>query len=1164
MGSKIKGLPNGSGKLIYHEGVLAPRAALYINKNLQYLPLSRFIQRDIAAAVIDVRLPGGNVKVVIASTYHHEEEASPPEEVVNLVNHCKKLNMQFIIGCDSNAHHTVWASSDINKRGENLLDFLMTEGVGVANRGSEPTFRNAIREEVLDLTLISPALHHKISNWHVSDEASLSDHRQIRFDIDIEPITQEPKRNPRRTNWELYRCLLEGNGELSGVRGMDSVDGIDLAAEHLRSRILTAYEDSCPLKRSTSGRDVPWWNSNLAKLRKKARTLYNKWSKSRTLEDKTAYRAATTEYSKELRNSKRKSWRTFCQNIEDTPNAARLHKVLSKDHSNGLGQLRGMDGEMTGTDDETLSLMLETHFPGSRIFLGNKPNQDVSAPRRGARKIAAKLFTKERIRWAIESFKPYKSPGGDGIYPVLLQRGLQVILPDLVDLFRRSFTWGYIPDCWRDVRVSFIPKAGKRPGTDAKSFRPISLSSFLLKAMEKIIDQDIRAGLLSKFPLHKDQYAYQAGKSTISALHGLTRKLEKAIEYKEVALCAFIDIEGAFSNTPRQSIHRALVKRGVEPATVAWIMASLSSRIINMQLGAASVTATPGDGCPQGGCLSPLLWSLVVDDLLKTLTSAGFEICGYADDLVIMVRGKHDDTISDRMQTALTLTHEWCIREGLNINPKKTILLPFTRRKKLSLKKITMNGTTLIPTNHTKYLGVIFDQKLSWSLHLEAVISKGQRALFTCQRMVGSTWGLKPELTNWIYKSIVRPIVSYAALVWWPRAKLVSGQLALGKLQRTACLSITGASRSCPTAALQVILDLPPLEIFLESEAARWALRVARERELKTGDYTGHLRILNECKELQDVVTDNLPLRHEFRKNFTTTLPSRDQWANKELVFPRGSTVFYTDGSKTEDGRVGAGVYGPSTQLAIPMGLCPSVFQAETLAIRECVALCAERNYQRKEIYIASDSKAALLALDSPQVKSKLVWECKTSLNLLGEKNQVNLIWVPGHSGIHGNEAADQLAREGGTTPFTGPEPFCGFPASHQAMAIKDWEQKRKLMSWRTTNGQRQAKLLLSHSTSWTKKVLSLSKLELRKLTGALTGHCPVRYHLKNMGKAPDSTCRFCQEATETASHLLCECEAVHQKRLRHLGSWFLKPEQVMDVAPRKVVKFIETLLPDW
>lgn len=59
---------------------------------------------------------------------------------------------------------------------------------------------------------------------------------------------------------------------------------------------------------------------------------------------------------------------------------------------------------------------------------------------------------------------------------------------------------------------------------------------------------------------------------------------------------------------------------------------------------------------------------------------------------------------------------------------------------------------------------------------------------------------------------------------------------------------------SCPTAAMKVILDLPPQDIFLESLGARWALRLANERELKAGDYSGHLRILNECKELLDVV----------------------------------------------------------------------------------------------------------------------------------------------------------------------------------------------------------------------------------------------------------------------------------------------------------------------
>ena len=71
----------------------------------------------------------------------------------------------------------------------------------------------------------------------------------------------------------------------------------------------------------------------------------------------------------------------------------------------------------------------------------------------------------------------------------------------------------------------------------------------LLKTMEKIIDNHIRGGALKKEPLHRKQFAYQAGKSTETALHSLVHVIEKTLAVKEVALCAFLDIEGAFDNT---------------------------------------------------------------------------------------------------------------------------------------------------------------------------------------------------------------------------------------------------------------------------------------------------------------------------------------------------------------------------------------------------------------------------------------------------------------------------------------------------------------------------------------------------------------------------------------------------------------------------------------
>jgi hypothetical protein len=66
----------------------------------------------------------------------------------------------------------------------------------------------------------------------------------------------------------------------------------------------------------------------------------------------------------------------------------------------------------------------------------------------------------------------------------------------------------------------------------------------------------------------------------------------------------------------------------------------------------------------------------------------------------------------------------------------------------------------------------------------------------------------------WIYTMVVRPIVIYAATVWWLRVNFKTSKVELGKLQR-----ITGATKTAPTAAIEVLIRLPPLHLQLEGEA---------------------------------------------------------------------------------------------------------------------------------------------------------------------------------------------------------------------------------------------------------------------------------------------------------------------------------------------------------
>ena len=77
---------------------------------------------------------------------------------------------------------------------------------------------------------------------------------------------------------------------------------------------------------------------------------------------------------------------------------------------------------------------------------------------------------------------------GWNVHPIILQRSLDRITNTLVAIYRASFKLCYLSDDWNRVRVIFLPKPGKSDNCNAESFRPICLSAFLLKSMERLVD----------------------------------------------------------------------------------------------------------------------------------------------------------------------------------------------------------------------------------------------------------------------------------------------------------------------------------------------------------------------------------------------------------------------------------------------------------------------------------------------------------------------------------------------------------------------------------------------------------------------------------------------------------------------------------------------------
>jgi hypothetical protein len=136
--------------------------------------------------------------------------------------------------------------------------------------------------------------------------------------------------------------------------------------------------------------------------------------------------------------------------------------------------------------------------------------------------------------------------------------------------------------------------------------------------------------------------------------------------------------------------------------------------------------------------------------------------------------------------------------------------------------------------------------------------------------------------------------------------------------------------------------------------------------------------------------------------------------------------------------------------------------RAEVCVIKTCAVENLDRDYKNRNTYILSDSQAAIKVLGKYQITSKLVWDWHQSLIQLARHNRVQLIWMPGHEGITGNETVDLLARIGPDHPFTGPEPTCGISIGVAKRAVMDWTNRNHTKQWKSTIGLKQAKGLIS------------------------------------------------------------------------------------------------------
>ena len=201
-------------------------------------------------------------RICVASVYLPYDVANmpPTTEFVKVTNYSLSVGMNLVVGCDSNAHHSLWGSSDINKRGMSLLEFLTAQQLEVVNVGTEPTFVNSIRSEAIDITIVSSSYRDRVTNWGVSEEISFSDHRYIVFETENVEPPSVLCRNPKKTNWTQYEAGV-AETVLSNTKPY-SVDNIETVVCDVTECLISNYHRSCPNVRSPAQKQSPGGTKN--------------------------------------------------------------------------------------------------------------------------------------------------------------------------------------------------------------------------------------------------------------------------------------------------------------------------------------------------------------------------------------------------------------------------------------------------------------------------------------------------------------------------------------------------------------------------------------------------------------------------------------------------------------------------------------------------------------------------------------------------------------------------------------------------------------------------------------------------------------------------------------------------------------------------------------
>ena len=1112
-----------------------PRSAIITLVGTNIIKLDHVSNRDTVWGMLTYR----GTKLGVCSFYSDITNNSVDHSLEVIKRTCPKI---LLLG-DSNAHSTLWGSQTNNSRGDIWEHYLMRTSLTVLNNDSEITFSNHLGSSHIDISLTDSPDYFK--NWNNTQIFNGSDHSLILVSNDFDHLQAERyDQNIARTCWKTFHESLPKLGDFN----VSNTEQLEARAVKVIDNIIMAFNIACPPKRSYPGTPCKWWNKNLSHILRKKNLAARKARKfmgtpkgRRWLEIK---RALGKLFQKTMRAQKSESWKTFINDLSGYKNISTLLKNMKASSSKDMPLLTYMN-ETAHNVSENLDLLRRVHFQQSsktfQINVGSRTTVPKTIEGELGDFMNCELFQK-----ALDSLPNGKAPGPDNIRGELLKQLPADYVNELYNQFKASLAFEFIPTPWLEVKAIFIKKGGDRAQNSPKTYRPIGLSSTILKLCERMVNWRLKSTVLkSGVP---NQHAFTLGYSTETAISEMVHFLEKAKLNKQKVILLSIDIEGAFDCIPYDTIKQSLIDRGVEPQLIAWLDYLSRNRVIGCEMMGVCVKFRPGMGTTQGGINGPDIWIICLWAIILTEAAKISKLSKFADDLLSAIMGHDLTVIRDLLQACLTEFVAWFTDKGLTISAKKSYCMILNKNKREKYPKpLTINEQEIPFVDSFSYLGLIIDKGLTWRPHIQQRVRKAKSDLMVARKLVSNNWGLSPEKVAWVYSAIVRPAMEYSCHVWiGPEGLPHWAVKELDKVQRLALVSMTSCTYTTPTRALERLTNFIPLELHLKKKAACTVARIYNSVNKSNWDGIGLSKKRGHLLAWLNYLGPGLPpLANSNCYNFNNGISTNISNGVHNMV---GFSI-YTDGSKTDLG-TGAGwaIFYDTTLITRghrKLANHSTVYEAEMTAITLAIDDFLSINFEPespKQIAIYVDNQAAIKSITSIKLKGKLKIDTVRKISYLREVTGANvaLNWVKGHSDNIGNEMADEEAKKGcSSNTLVYLEPSMSFIKKRIDERVrKEWD-----LDWKNLKDCRQSRDLITFKPCHKESsyLFSRGRQGSRKLVSLLTGHNNLKYHVfkRLISNRPNISpcCRYCESDLETSWHLLFECPRLDTRRREFLYS---------------------------